>query len=125
MCAGFAELSFFADREFYQDWWNSTSWDQFSRRWNKPVYTFLLRHVYASSMTGWRLSRWSATLVTFFLSALCHELVMAVVSKKIRPYLFLLQVSSSWIFSLQLEQNSLSDGPAPAHRALARARNQT
>jgi sterol O-acyltransferase len=94
VCAGFAELSYFADREFYQDWWNSTSWDQFSRRWNKPVHTFLLRHVYASSMYGLRLSRWSATLFTFFLSALCHELVMAVVSKKIRPYLFLLQVSS-------------------------------
>jgi len=28
----------FADREFYQDWWNSTSWDQFSRKWNKPVH---------------------------------------------------------------------------------------
>lgn len=92
VCTGFAELSYFADREFYQDWWNSTSWDQFSRKWNKPVHTFLLRHVYASTMKGWRLSRWGATIVTFLLSALCHELVMAVVSKKIRPYLFLLQM---------------------------------
>jgi hypothetical protein len=46
-------------------------------------------------MHGLGLGRWSATLFTFFLSALCHELVMAVVSKKIRPYLFLLQVSVS------------------------------
>lgn len=36
----------------------------------------------------------SAAFVTFLLSALCHELVMAVVSKKVRPYLFLMQVSS-------------------------------
>lgn len=93
MCTGFAELSYFADREFYQDWWNSTSWDEFSRKWNKPVHTFLLRHVYASSRTGLRLGRWGATFFTFLLSALCHELVMAVVSKKIRPYLFLMQVS--------------------------------
>ena len=82
----------FADREFYQDWWNSTSWDQFSRKWNKPVHTFLLRHVYASTMYGLQLSRTSATFLTFLLSALCHELVMAVVTKKIRPYLFLMQV---------------------------------
>lgn len=95
VCTGFAELSYFADREFYQDWWNSTSWDEFARKWNKPVHTFLLRHVYASSRSGWGLGRWSATIFTFLLSALCHELVMAVVSKKIRPYLFLMQVS--WV----------------------------
>ncbi|BEI84302.1 hypothetical protein CcaverHIS002_0409060 [Cutaneotrichosporon cavernicola] len=92
VCTGFAEISYFADREFYQDWWNSTSWDEFSRKWNKPVHTFLLRHVYASSRSGLRLGRWSATFFTFLLSALCHELVMAVVSKKIRPYLFLMQM---------------------------------
>jgi uncharacterized membrane protein YvlD (DUF360 family) len=55
--------------------------------------TFLLRHVYASTMDGLQLSRTSAAFVTFLLSALCHELVMAVVTKKIRPYLFLMQVS--------------------------------
>lgn len=43
-------------------------------------------------MDGLRLSRMSAAFVTFLLSALCHELVMAVVSKKLRPYLFLMQV---------------------------------
>ncbi|WVQ74465.1 hypothetical protein IAR50_004066 [Cryptococcus sp. DSM 104548] len=93
VCTGFAELSYFADREFYQDWWNSTSWDQFSRKWNKPVHTFLLRHVYASTMSSLQLSRTSAAFVTFLLSALCHELVMAVVTKKIRPYLFLMQMA--------------------------------
>jgi len=46
-------------------------------------------------MDGLQLSRTSATFVTFLLSACCHELVMAVVSKKIRPYLFLMQVSWS------------------------------
>lgn len=32
----------FADREFYQDWWNSTSWDEFARKWNKPVHVSLV-----------------------------------------------------------------------------------
>ncbi|KGB75845.2 sterol O-acyltransferase [Cryptococcus deuterogattii R265] len=93
VCTGFAELSYFADREFYQDWWNSTSWDEFARKWNKPVHTFLLRHVYASTMSTLQLTRTSAAFVTFLLSALCHELVMAVVTKKIRPYLFLMQMA--------------------------------
>lgn len=45
-------------------------------------------------MSTYQLSKFSATFVTFLLSALCHELVMAVVSKKIRLYLFMMQVSS-------------------------------
>jgi len=92
ICNGFAELSYFADRQFYEDWWNSTSWDEFSRKWNKPVHTFLLRHIYASSISGWHVSRSTAMVITFVMSALAHELVMAVVTKKIRMYLFLLQL---------------------------------
>lgn len=26
-----AEVTYFADRGFYADWWNSVSWDQFAR----------------------------------------------------------------------------------------------
>ncbi|KAI0774762.1 MBOAT-domain-containing protein [Trametes elegans] len=93
ICNAFAELSYFADRQFYDDWWNSTSWDEFSRKWNRPVHTFLLRHVYASTMSSYKLTRQSAMFVTFFLSAAAHELVMAVVTKKIRFYLFALQIA--------------------------------
>ncbi|KAI0924908.1 hypothetical protein AcW2_005644 [Taiwanofungus camphoratus] len=92
ICNGFAELSRFADRRFYDDWWNSTSWDEFSRKWNRPVHTFLLRHVYASTMSSYRISRQTAMSITFLLSAAAHELVMAVVTKKIRMYLFTLQL---------------------------------
>ncbi|KAF7794278.1 hypothetical protein EIP86_005411 [Pleurotus ostreatoroseus] len=92
ICNGFAELSRFADRQFYEDWWNATSWDEFSRKWNKPVHTFLLRHVYASSMSSYKLSKQSAMFFTFLLSAAVHELVMAIVTKKIRMYLFTLQL---------------------------------
>ncbi|CAE6417478.1 unnamed protein product [Rhizoctonia solani] len=93
ICNGFAELSCFGDREFYQDWWNSTSFDEYARKWNKPVHAFLLRHVYQASLSSRRVSKFSATLLTFLLSALVHELVMAVVTKKIRMYLFILQCS--------------------------------
>lgn len=30
-----AELTRFADRGFYGDWWNSVSWDQYARDWNR------------------------------------------------------------------------------------------
>ncbi|KIJ20887.1 hypothetical protein PAXINDRAFT_165717 [Paxillus involutus ATCC 200175] len=93
ICNGFAELSYFADRQFYEDWWNSTSWDEFSRKWNKPVYHFLLRHVYAPSLAAYpSLSRTGAMFVTFLLSAAAHELVMVIVTRKIRLYLFLMQL---------------------------------
>ncbi|KAI0741598.1 MBOAT-domain-containing protein [Daedaleopsis nitida] len=93
ICNAFAELSYFADRQFYDAWWNSTSWDEFSRKWNRPVHTFLLRHVYASTMSSYKLTRQSAMFLTFLLSACAHELVMAVVTKKIRMYLFALQLA--------------------------------
>lgn len=64
--------------------WNSTSWDEFSRKWNRPVYQFLLRHVYTSTMRSYKLSRTSAMFITFLLSAAVHELVMVIVTHKIR-----------------------------------------
>ncbi|KAG8819609.1 hypothetical protein FRC17_010375 [Serendipita sp. 399] len=100
ICNGFAELSRFADREFYDDWWNSTSFDQYARKWNKPVHTFLLKHVYASTLSYKAVGKASAAFLTFFLSACIHELVMAVVTKKIRPYLFVLQMSQIPLIAL-------------------------
>ena len=87
-----AEVTRFADRGFYGDWWNSVSWDQYARDWNRPVHNFLLRHVYHSSISTFRLSKTSATFITFLLSALVHELCMAVLFKKVRGYLFTMQL---------------------------------
>ncbi|BGP39994.1 Sterol O-acyltransferase 2 (Sterol-ester synthase 2) [Rhodotorula kratochvilovae] len=93
ICNAFAEITRFSDRAFYSDWWNSTSFDEFSRKWNRPVHTFLLRHVYATTIATYRLSKFSAAFVTFLLSALVHELVMVVVTHKLRMYLFVLQMA--------------------------------
>ncbi|CAM1500863.1 Fc.00g100250.m01.CDS01 [Cosmosporella sp. VM-42] len=88
-----AELTYFADRSFYDAWWNSVSWDQFARDWNRPVHVFLLRHVYHSSISSLKVKKHTATLITFFLSACVHELVMWCLFKKLRGYLLLLQMS--------------------------------
>jgi sterol O-acyltransferase len=87
-----AELTYFADRSFYDAWWNSVSWDQFARDWNRPVHNFLLRHVYHSSISALKVNKHTATLITFFLSACVHELVMWCIFKKLRGYLLMLQM---------------------------------
>ncbi|KAI9475774.1 MAG: MBOAT, membrane-bound O-acyltransferase family-domain-containing protein [Benjaminiella poitrasii] len=88
----FAELSRFADRNFYDDWWNSVTYDEFARKWNKPVHHWLLRHVYAESMQSYKLSKPNATFITFLLSSLFHELVLVIVTRKIRLYMFGIQM---------------------------------
>ncbi|KAL2178305.1 MBOAT, membrane-bound O-acyltransferase family-domain-containing protein [Thermothelomyces heterothallicus CBS 202.75] len=87
-----AELTYFADRGFYGAWWNCVSWDQFARDWNRPVHNFLLRHVYHSSISAMKVDKHTATLITFFLSACVHELIMWCIFKKLRGYLLFLQM---------------------------------
>jgi len=95
-----AELTHFADRGFYGDWWNSVSWDQYARDWNRPVHNFLLRHVYHSSISAMRLNKGTATFVTFLLSACVHELLMLCLFKKVRGYLFAMQLTQLPLASL-------------------------
>lgn len=87
LLGAFAEMTCFADRHFYADWWNSCDWLEFSREWNIPVHHFFRRHVYSASR-GANLSRPLATVITFLVSALAHELVMGCITKKLRGYGF-------------------------------------
>jgi len=90
----FAELTCFAPRQFYQDWWNATSFDEYARKWNSPVHEFLLRHVYLRSLqSSYGISKRRATFLVFLLSSIYHEIVMSVVSRRLRPWLFLFQMS--------------------------------
>lgn len=88
-----AELSRFADRDFYGPWWSCTDWGEFARIWNRPVHKFLLRHVYHSSISTIKLNKVQASLFTFMLSALIHELVMFSIFRVLRGYLLLFQMS--------------------------------
>lgn len=95
----FAEITCFADRHFYSDWWNSSDWLEFSREWNIPVHHFLRRHVYGASRPY--VSRNTATLITFLVSAFGHELVMGCITKKLRGYGFAAQMSQLPIVAVQ------------------------
>ena len=95
----FAEITRFADRHFYSDWWNSTDWMEFSREWNVPVHAFLRRHVYSASRA--RMGKTMATAMTFLISAFGHEIVMACITKKLRGYGFICQMLQLPIVVLQ------------------------
>ncbi|KAF3491599.1 sterol o-acyltransferase [Arthroderma uncinatum] len=95
----FAEITRFADRRFYSDWWNSCDWLEFSRKWNLPVHHFLRRHVYFSSLT--RFSVPGAMAITFLVSSIAHELVMVCITKKWRGYGFFAMMMQLPIVAVQ------------------------
>ncbi|KAL2832871.1 MBOAT, membrane-bound O-acyltransferase family-domain-containing protein [Aspergillus cavernicola] len=74
---GLAEIMRFGDREFYTDWWNSPSFGVYWRSWNRPIYTFMKRHVYMPLITrGWNPT--AAGTVVFTVSAVLHEILVGV-----------------------------------------------
>ena len=88
-----AELSKFADRDFYGPWWSCTDFSEFANQWNRCVHKFLLRHVYHSSISAFDVNKQLAAIITFLLSSLVHELVMYVIFGTLRGYLLLFQMS--------------------------------
>lgn len=95
-----AELSMFADREFYSYWWNSVDWSEYARDWNVPVHKFLLRHVYHSSISALKVNKYTAAFMTFLISSIVHELSMYVIFKKLRGYLLILQMNQLTLVQL-------------------------
>ncbi|KAK0630667.1 MBOAT, membrane-bound O-acyltransferase family-domain-containing protein [Bombardia bombarda] len=72
-----AEITKFADRSFYDAWWNSESLGMYWRTWNKPVYQYFKRHVYSPMRSrGW--SHKAASFSVFLMSAILHELLVGV-----------------------------------------------
>lgn len=99
LLGAFAEITCFADRHFYSDWWNSSDWLEFSREWNIPVHHFLRRHVYFSSRTYFSSS--VAMLITFLVSSFGHELIMGCITKKLRGYGFVAMMLQLPIVAVQ------------------------
>lgn len=71
-----AELTLFADREFYQDWWNATSVEEFYGKWLKPSYLFYYRHVLIKLQTDYKMSPIMARAITNLISSAMQELIM-------------------------------------------------
>ena len=72
-----AEITQFGDRQFYEDWWNSTNMREYWSTWNKPVYHFMRRHIYTPLVgRGW--SHSAASIWVFVFSGFLHELAIGV-----------------------------------------------
>jgi hypothetical protein len=102
-CNLFAELTCFADRQFYTDWWNGISFYDFSTRWNIPVHKFLQKYIYRHLIEEAKYSKSAAMTVTFVFSSIFHELVMFVMmgpSKYIFTFLFVYQMLQIPLISL-------------------------
>jgi diacylglycerol O-acyltransferase 1 len=83
-----AELLRFGDRNFYDDWWNSTDVKQYWSTWNKPVYHFMRRHIF-SPLVGRGWSQTAASAMVFVFSGVLHELVVGEPSHNILGVAFL------------------------------------
>ena len=83
-----AEMLRFADREFYGEWWNATTLEDFWREWNRPVHEWCLRHVYIEGRLYGGLGKSGAISAVFLASAVLHELVFSVAFKYASPWFF-------------------------------------
>lgn len=68
-----------------QEWWNSPTLADYWKRWNIPVHAWLLRTVFFPLMRR-KVKRYYALLVVFMLSAIMHELAVAVPLRMLRGY---------------------------------------
>ncbi|XP_068121201.1 sterol O-acyltransferase 2-like [Hyperolius riggenbachi] len=87
----FAEMLRFADRMFYKDWWNSTSFSNYYRTWNVVVHDWLYHYVYQDLL--WLLKgkfRSGGMLAVFLISASVHEYVFTVSLGFFYPVMFCL-----------------------------------
>ncbi|XP_063956645.1 diacylglycerol O-acyltransferase 1-like [Lytechinus pictus] len=83
----FAEVTCFADRNFYSDWWNSSNIEEFWRKWNIPVHKWCVRHVY-KPVRGLGYSKFQAVLTVYLLSAIFHEYLASVPLKLLTHWSF-------------------------------------
>lgn len=89
---GWAELLRFPDRTFYLDWWNSREFGTYYRKWNMVVHEWLYYYVYGDIVrfSLGKTSKTVASLVTFLISAVIHELILTCVLGFFYPILFLI-----------------------------------
>ncbi|XP_021276273.1 diacylglycerol O-acyltransferase 1 isoform X2 [Herrania umbratica] len=72
-----AELLRFGDREFYKDWWNAKTVEEYWRMWNMPVHKWMARHIYFPCLRN-GIPKGVAIVIAFLVSAVFHELCIAV-----------------------------------------------
>ncbi|XP_058259868.1 sterol O-acyltransferase 2 isoform X2 [Hemibagrus wyckioides] len=105
----FAEMLRFADRMFYKDWWNSTSFANYYRTWNVVVHDWLYYYAYQDFLwlLGPRL-RSVATLSVFAVSAFVHEYTFTMGFGFFYPVMFCLFAIIGVVFNFILNDKRKS-----------------
>uniref|UniRef100_G3PA71 O-acyltransferase n=1 Tax=Gasterosteus aculeatus aculeatus TaxID=481459 RepID=G3PA71_GASAC len=99
----FGEMLQFADRMFYKDWWNSTSFANYYRTWNVVVHNWLYYYVYRDFLwLSRKRFRPVAMLFVFTLSAVVHEYILAICFGFFYPVLFCLFMCFGMMFNFIL-----------------------
>ncbi|XP_053723891.1 sterol O-acyltransferase 2 [Synchiropus splendidus] len=105
----FAELLRFADRMFYKDWWNSTSFANYYRTWNVVVHDWLYYYGYRDFLwLSGRRFRAAAMLSVFIVSAVVHEYALTVGLGFFYPVMFFLFAVLGVVFNFTLNDNRQS-----------------
>lgn len=94
-----AEVTYFADRKFYGAWWNSSTLEHFWRQWNIPTHFWLVQHVYKPTRRA-GYSQNAGYFLVFFVSAVFHELIVAVAFRTLRLWAFFAMMGQLPLISL-------------------------
>ncbi|KAG8452695.1 hypothetical protein GDO86_004471 [Hymenochirus boettgeri] len=105
----FAESLVFADRMFYKDWWNSTSFSNYYRTWNVVVHDWLYHYLYQDLLWLCRQRfRTGVMLTVFFVSASVHEYVLILSLGYFYPVMFCLFAIFGVLFNIMINDKRTS-----------------
>jgi diacylglycerol O-acyltransferase-1 len=91
-----AEISRFADREFYLEWWDATCMSEFWKMWNRAVYKWMCRHVYVESQRQVKFfNNTLAAISTYVVTAIMHEYLLSIAFVMFRPWFFAMIIAQS------------------------------
>lgn len=102
-----AEISYFADRRFYSDWWNAGNLSEYWRKWNFPIHSFLHRHIYYP-LRRRSVSKPLALFITFLISAAAHEYIVVGVVRVFNLIAFTLMLINVPMMILQHKLRNVS-----------------
>jgi diacylglycerol O-acyltransferase-1 len=82
----------FADRGFYNAWWNAETIPQFWADWNIPAHKWARQHVFKPMLRA-GYSKLQAAVVVFIISAFFHEFLVSVPLRMLRAWAFVAMLS--------------------------------
>ncbi|XP_073813554.1 sterol O-acyltransferase 1-like [Musca autumnalis] len=92
-----AELLKFADRRFHGDWWTSTNYFQFFRRWNTVVGDWLYEYIFRDFYMHINPSKAAATFALYIVSAIVHEYIISISLRLLFPVMTFLYIVGGMI----------------------------